>query len=253
LWQSGSTQNGLDQTLLSQIILTRTVVATYYTSVHNIQRKILGKLLYAETLGYAQMRPPGVESNHFAYHLEQLVRSGLVAKTDRRYTLTPSGLSWVDRMSQEKMVDRLQPHVVTAIDITDEQGRTLLFKRSFQPYIYRIGFPLGKTHYEESTTQAAARELQEKTGLTDIPLQHRGIAYIEATMRGATISKVLYHIFQGKAGSGLPLATPTHRGECFWGDDKAYKQKELMPGFQKIKTLLHGEQPLFFTEISEEL
>ncbi|HSW66789.1 MAG TPA: hypothetical protein VLI54_06650 [Bacillota bacterium] len=101
--------------------------------MHNIQRKILGKLLYAKWLGYAQMRPAGIESNHYAYHLDQLVRTGLVIKKDKKYSLSAQGLSAVDRMSQEEMVDRVQPRIVTAVDITTDDGQSLLFRRGFQP------------------------------------------------------------------------------------------------------------------------
>lgn len=220
--------------------------------VHNIQRKILTKLLYAEFLNYAQMRPQGVESNHFAYHLDQLVRAGIITKNERRYSLAPKGLAIVDRLSQEKMVERIQPHIVTAIDITNDAGQTLFFKRFFQPYIYLSGFPLGKTHIEESLADAAARELEEKTGLTNVPLTHRGIAYVEAKMDDFTISKVLYHIFQGKI-EGTPATTASHRGECVWADPATYQPHELMPGFRKIKTLLSANDDLFFTEICEQL
>ena len=143
--------------------------------VHHIQRKILAKLLYAVSLPYARLRPGGIESNHFAYHLEQLLAAKLVSKHDRQYALTPKGLSEIDRMSHANMTGRLQPHIVTAVDITSADGQTLLFKRNFQPYIFRVGFPLGKTHYSENVAAAAARELQEKTGLTGIALRQRGI------------------------------------------------------------------------------
>jgi ADP-ribose pyrophosphatase YjhB (NUDIX family) len=220
--------------------------------VHHIQRKILGALLYAETLGYAKMRPPGIESNQFAYHLNQLIRDGLVEKAGKSYRLAPKGLSQVDRLSQTKMVDRLQPQIVTAIDLTNEHGETLLFKRLFQPYIFKLGFPLGKTHFEETVLQAAERELEEKTGLTDIPLTQRGIVYIESTMQGTTISKVLYHVFQGTV-SGRPTTTSSHRGSCIWTDTGTLQPSELMPAFLDIKALLHQSSNFFFDEFVREV
>lgn len=221
--------------------------------MHHIQRKILNALLYAESLGYAQMRPKGVESNHFSYHLDQLVKDGLVVKHDKQYSLTPNGLQFVDRLSQQKMVDRLQPHIVTAIDITNAAGQTLVYTRRFQPYINRIGFPLGKTHYEEAVETAAIRELTEKTGLTDIPLRHRGMVYLESKIQGVTISKVLYHIFQGTTEQ-QPITVDATRGECAWTDHTVLKDQEVMPGFKAIKTLLDGpSDSLFFAELCEEM
>ena len=213
----------------------------------------MGKLLYAESLKYSQMRPAGVESNHFAYHLEQLVNAGIVAKQGKQYLLAPQGLALVDRMSQEKMVDRVQPHILTVINLTNAKGETLLFQRLFQPYIHRFGFPLGKTHLEETLDQAASRELLEKTGLTKIPLKQRGIVYVHTIQQGLTITKALCHVFDGKVKDELPT-TSSHRGSCLWADVSTYKPEQMMPGFFEIKSLLDAKKPgLFFAELSSTL
>ncbi len=217
-----------------------------------MQRKILEKLLYAESLGYAALRPAKTESNLFAYHLEQLLKEKLIIKHDRSYTLSPAGLALIDRLSQTTMAARTQPHIVTAIDLVNARGETLLFKRSFQPYLHRLGFPMGKIHLEETIAQAAARELQEKTGLQDIPLTHRGVVYIEATQDGQLISKVLYHVFHGEVAEALPV-TAGPRGECLWADHTTFTTEQLMPGFLRIKELLATQPGLFFDELSQAL
>lgn len=223
----------------------------YHTNVHYIQRKILSILLYADTLPYTSLRPKGIESNHFAYHLKQLLRTGLIVKNSKGYCLAPTGLAYIDRMSQNKMVDRLQPHIVTAIDITDNHGRTLLFKRNFQPFIHTFGLILGKTHYEETVAQAAARELQEKSGLAGIQLTHRGIVYVQAVQQNVTISKVLYHVFQGNVEEALPTIAPNNRGSCHWLDSKTLNKTQTMPGFFEIKRLLATKKAeLFFDEFT---
>jgi 8-oxo-dGTP pyrophosphatase MutT (NUDIX family) len=198
------------------------------------------------------MRPEGVESNHFAYHLDQLLRAGLVTKQEKQYALGLDGLRAVDRMSQAKMIDREQPHIVTAIDITAANGQTLLYKRRFQPYINRIGFPLGKTHYNETIAEAATRELHEKTGLTAIPLTHRGDVYVDAKQGGQTISKILCHVFHGEVSEPLDIVPPSARGECLWANADKLASQDAMPGFHQIKQLLQQPQ-LFFAEFVVEL
>jgi ADP-ribose pyrophosphatase YjhB (NUDIX family) len=205
--------------------------------VHNIQRKILHKLMFATSLGYAQMRPEGVESNHFAYHLDQLLHAGLIAKQDRKYFLTPEGLALADRVSHDNMLVRTQPQIVTAAHITNAAGQTLLFKHTFQPYLGLSGFPQGRLHYDEHVAEAAARELQEKTGLAGIKLKHRGIAYIEATKEETSIGKLLLHVFSGS----------------MWGDASALKPEQCMPGFIAIQELLSAHKGFFFAELSETL
>lgn len=221
--------------------------------MHHIQRKILEKLLYAESLTYSRMRPAGVESNHFAYHLEQLVNAGIVAKNDKQYFLAPEGLAQVDRMSQEKMVNRVQPHILTVIDVTNAKGETLVFKRAFQPYIHKLGFPLGKTHLEETVEMAAARELQEKTGLSGIPLVQRGMAYVHVKQGDITITKALCHVFSGQIQGEPLLAAPTNRGSCSWVDARQLQAEAAMPGFFEIKQLIdESSDGLFFAEFTFE-
>jgi 8-oxo-dGTP pyrophosphatase MutT (NUDIX family) len=217
--------------------------------MHHIQAKILQKLLYVSEANYASLRPEGVESNHFAYHLEQLLKDTLVRKQNKLYSLTPAGLAYIDRLSQGKMVDRLQPHIVTAVDITTPTGETLLFKRRFQPYLHLVGFPLGKLHYEEPIMAAAERELEEKTGLTDLPLTHRGMVYIQANSQGVTIGRVLYHVFHADVPAPLSTVTPPERGECLWADYHTLNASECMPGFLRVKELLETHSDLFFEEI----
>lgn len=221
--------------------------------MHHIQAKILKKLLYVPESNYAALRPDRVESNHFAYHLEQLLKAGLIGKHDKSYRLTAAGLAYIDRLSHGDMTDRLQPHIVTAIDLTTPDGETLLFRRNFQPYLHLVGFPLGKMHYEESVADSAARELQEKTGLTGIPLTQRGMVYIQASQNGVTIGRVLYHVFHGDVASRLATTTPAERGESFWADYQTLDPQMCMPGFLRVKELLAGDEQFFFDEIQAEL
>ncbi|HUC90073.1 MAG TPA: NUDIX hydrolase [Patescibacteria group bacterium] len=221
--------------------------------MHHIQKKILQNLLYASELNYAKLRPAGIESNHFAYHLEQLMRDGMVAKKGKTYALTPQGLQLVDRLSQGKMAERLQPHIVTAINLQNSLGQTLLYERGFQPYLGRCGFPLGKIHYEENIKEAAIRELHEKTGITNAILNHRGVVYLESKIQGLTISKVMYHIFDGQS-QAQPIDPDPTRGKSFWADTGQLPDYRFMPGFLAIKKLLaETKSGLFFAEICEEI
>jgi len=222
--------------------------------VHHIQRKILNQLVYAPSLGYAQMRPAGVESNHYAYHLDQLVREGLINKNERSYTLTAKGLALADRVSHDDMTVREQPHIITSIHITNDAGQVLLYRHAFQPYLNLYGPPQGRLHAGERIAQAAARELTEKSSLTDVSLQHRGIAYVSAARQGVPISTLLLHVFSGTVHGTPALAAPTRNGSCSWVDAAELADAAYMPGYKEIaEQLRHGTGELFFIEIDTEL
>lgn len=210
--------------------------------------------MYAPSLGYAQMRPKGVESNHFAYHLEQLLRAGLVVKNDRSYTLTTEGMALADRVSHADMSVRKQPHIVTTVCVTNEAGETALFKHAFHPYMGLLGFPQGRTHYDESVLTSAQRELFEKSGLDAVDLSHRGDVYIHATKQGVDISKILAHVFSGSV-KGQPELTTVNKqkGSCSWGNADALETDQCMPGFKEIQRLLANDDGFFFAEIEAEL
>jgi ADP-ribose pyrophosphatase YjhB (NUDIX family)/predicted transcriptional regulator len=221
--------------------------------MHHIQRKILQRLMYAPSLNYAKMRPAGVESNHFSYHLEQLIRDGLIVKSERSYLLTDKGLTLIDRVSHESMTPRIQPHIVTSVYVINEEGQMVLYEHLFQPYLNLYGPPQGRTHYEEHIAAAAERELFEKSGLNDVALKHRGIVYIHATKASTDISKILVHVFSGTV-TGRPELAPVSDGTAVWKNPAQLTKNQCMPGFKEVQKLLSTEQEcLFFAEIETEL
>jgi ADP-ribose pyrophosphatase YjhB (NUDIX family) len=221
--------------------------------MHHIQRKILQQLMYAPSLNYAGMRPPGVESNHFAYHLEQLIREKLIVKDGRSYTLTDKGLAFTDRANHETMSPRLQPHIVTSVHITNDQGHMVLYEHLFQPYLNLYGPPQGRLHYAEHVAEAAERELFEKSGLRGVALTHRGMVYIHTTKAGAEVSKILAHILSGTT-TGTPELTESQDGTAIWKDPAQLRKNECMPGFMEVRGLLsvHTDS-FFFTEIETSM
>jgi ADP-ribose pyrophosphatase YjhB (NUDIX family) len=222
--------------------------------MHHIQRKILSRLMHAPSLGYAKMRPERVESNHFAYHLDQLQREDLVIKQEHRYTLTPKGLVLADRLSHESMTVRIQPHIVTSLYITNDSGEMLLYQHLFQPYMGLYGPPQGRIHYDEYVADSATRELAEKAGLTDVPLIHRGIVYVHALQSDRTISKILAHIFTGTIHGRPELAAPTPKGVCSWNNPDDLMGAAWMAGFSEVRQLLAAPQnELFFAELETSL
>jgi ADP-ribose pyrophosphatase YjhB (NUDIX family) len=221
--------------------------------MHHIQRKILRQLMYAPSLNYAKMRPPGVESNHFAYHLDQLIRERLVVKDERAYSLTDKGLMFVDRASHDIMNPRLQPHIVTSLYITNDQGQMILYKHGFQPYLNLYGPLQGRTHYAEHIAEAAERELFEKSGLSGRSLNHRGIVYIHTTKAGVDVSKIMAHIFSGTL-TGAPELKASQDGMAIWKDPAQLIKNQCMPGFREVRKLLSNNVDSFiFAEIETSI
>lgn len=146
---------------------------------HHIERSILAYLMTHQYARFRDLKPTGVETNLFTYHLKLLQKNDYVTKTDQGYTLSRRGLVYVDRISTEKMRLRTQPKIITMLLVQDGYGKVLLQRRTKQPYINTWTLPYGKLHIDDlSVIDAARRESVEKLEFEPRQLRHVGDCYI---------------------------------------------------------------------------
>jgi ADP-ribose pyrophosphatase YjhB (NUDIX family) len=219
--------------------------------MHIVQSKILDKLTYADTLRYSELRPEKTESNLFAYHLKCLIKDGYIEKQDSNYTLSSMGKSYVDKISHRSLKVRWQPKIITILDIVNDKGETLLFRRKHQPYIEMLAFPTGKLHMFETVEEASMREISEKLEFEPFKIEHRGIVYVTVAENGVDITQVLAHVFHGRTNQDF-AADDTFRAARFWADPHQFDDKEYLPGFWEIKELLKSPD-FFFDELKFDL
>lgn len=216
--------------------------------MHILQQKIISRLIHRSGARFAELKPEGIESNHYVYHLKSLIREGLVKKSGNLYQLTAEGKQLVDKLSLQDFRERIQPKIVTMIACKNNRGEYLLYCRNRQPFLGTVGFPYGKIHLGEKIQEAAERELKEKTGLS-AKLKHRGDVYLTVYENSDLINQVLCHVFSGTQPIGK-LVGQSDREECFWAKLSGLKKSELIPGFLEIVNLLkkHSLGQMFFGE-----
>ena len=227
--------------------------------MHHIQQHILRKLILAPEARFSDMRPVGVDSNLFMYHLRALMRDKLVQKMPNGlYALSAIGKDHAERMSLSIMKPRFQPRVVTMIMAQNESGQYALYRRSRQPLYGYIGFPYGKIHLGESIKAAAARELLDKTNLT-ADLVHRGDGYVVIYEDQQPISQIVFHLFVASNIKGelstIELPGIGKLGEAFWGRFEDIDQDLVLPSVRDI-ILLEAAIDVgqrFFAELSYHL
>lgn len=211
--------------------------------MHELQLEILSQLTLNSQLRYNRLKPPLLESNHFVYHLRRLISAGLVGKSGLHYGLTPAGQRYADRLSlQPPRGPRIQPKIVTLLACENNRGDWLLYRRKKQPFFGLIGFPYGKIHLEEHISDAALRELKEKTGLT-ARLKHVGNIYLSVYEEGELISHMLAHVFYGRGPRGELLAD-SPIGQCFFAPVGDLNQ-DFMPGFKEVFQAVQAQKPFF--------
>lgn len=209
---------------------------------HHIQRTILDRLAHAANLRFSELKPEGMESNIFMYHLKQLIRQGYVQKVGDGYELASQGLSYIDGLSNENYRPRHQPKLIAILALHDGRDKWLLAERKIQPYIDSQMFPSGKQHRGEISAEHAVRELAEKTGLSGIPLQYRGIADIQISDAEPTLlTHAVASVYEGKLASA-ELPPETDRFRFVW-HNFAREAAPLMPGTAELYQALAQSGP----------
>lgn len=142
---------------------------TYEPDVHTVQTSILRALLFVPHATFAELqKTTSLSSDHFTFHIKKLIAAGLVEKTDDGYTLTPRGKEYANRMDTDENEIEKQPKVSVALIVerhNGDQREFIVQQRLKQPYYGFYGRLGGKVRWGESFEEAAARELEEETGL----------------------------------------------------------------------------------------
>jgi ADP-ribose pyrophosphatase YjhB (NUDIX family) len=214
---------------------------------HHIQKHIIDVLMYSELARFRDLRPPRTDTNLFTYHLNALIKSGLIEKTELGYTLSKDGLSYVDHVSSEKKIIRTQPKIITMLLVQNTNGDILLHKRDKQPYINAWTLPYGKYHIDDESLMAAAqREAKEKLGLADQAMTHMGDCYIRVMSEGEILTATLAHIFKFNRDDIKTDETVQ------WARPHKLGQYRLAPAVEQIMTRTFFNDTFFFEEFEVE-
>jgi len=211
---------------------------------HHIQREIINRLSQARELRFSELKPDGLESNSFMYHLKQLISGEWVAKTDAGYMLAPKGLTYVDGLSLTNSRPRKQPKILSVIVLKNKEGEYILARRKYQPFIGTSLFPGGKQHYGESPEDHVVRELQEQFGIIGKP-SRRGLVDQRSYKGKDLITHVLTHVYE-LAYDGPP---PPESAKFIYRWSRIEGEEQLYPGSYELFQALENEKNLFFLSL----
>lgn len=191
--------------------------------VHAAQADILHVLLFKPDAGFAELqKASGLSSDHFNFHLKQLLEQAFVAKNKvGKYHLTFKGKEFANRFDTEAREVERQPKAAICLIIYDRDGRSLMQQRLKQPYYGWWGRPTGKIRWGETIMQCAARELMEETGLT-ADLTFRGI-YHKMDYNKQTnelLEDKIFFIVHGTAPRGTLLPVFPGGQNCWMTNDE---------------------------------
>ncbi|HMM62411.1 MAG TPA: NUDIX hydrolase [Candidatus Saccharibacteria bacterium] len=189
------------------------------------------------------MRPPNTDTNLLSYHLGVLTKEGFIQKHDQSYTLSPKGLMYVDRFSEEKMSICSQPKIISMLVVQNSDGDVLLQKRNKQPYIDTWTLPYGKLHIDDANIiEAAKREALEKLNITEDQPIHAGDAYIRVKNAKELLSTTLAHVFRFNRDDIVTSES------IIWVKPHKLTDYSLAPAVEQIITRTFFKDDHFFEE-----
>lgn len=214
---------------------------------HHIEKHIIKTLAFSKSARFAQMRPLKVDSNLYSYHLNKLLKHNYIIKTERDYSLSAKGLTYVDKLSFADNNLTSQPKINTGILLKNEFNEILLTKRLRQPLLDFWGLPMGKLHSDDtSIVVAARRELHEKTGIQSKNLNHIGDCYLRYMIEQQLVSVAFAHIFYSEASKDS-----VHMGSNMrWEKISGLGQLGIIPSVVAVVDLTLEQKERFFAEIT---
>ncbi|MBN1263747.1 MAG: NUDIX hydrolase [Candidatus Pacebacteria bacterium] len=136
--------------------------------LHQQQLKILDGLLFSLSAKYSELKPILMENSQFVFHLERLIKMGLIKKGRAGYQLTTAGKEYANRIYVRDLKIIRQVKSTTVICACKEKNHQrffLVYQRLKHPFFGCWGFPTEKPRWGEKLITAVARGLKEEASL----------------------------------------------------------------------------------------
>ena len=203
----------------------------------DIKHKIYELFLRSKRLRFSEIEKAlGIKSNTLAYHLESMVKEGMLQKEDDDYLLSTHGEKLIPFFAHitQKITGGCLPVVLAAIIKNDE---ILLLKREKRPYQGYWGLPGGKLHLEESIEECGLREVKEETGL-DCTFSHIA-AIVHERIKENEAYKHAFLLFFVVLKPQKGELKESEEGKLEWFPLKSLQPERIIPSdFQMIKNHL---------------
>ncbi len=207
---------------------------------NDLRREIFLKLCKNENLTYSKLKPAGIESNQFAYHLKKLKEDGFIQKSTNGYSLAPKGLRLADYLSFKTEHVRLQPKIVLIFIIfSQNRKKVLVSKRLKQPQINKLVLPSGKLHFGETLKNSTDRMSAELFPFLDLSFSKCGSAWLKFSKNGICYSHLFAEVFVAEVDSkeeledGVFVDTGTGQS-LFWQSSNIKFNEEWAEGSKEV-------------------
>src|SRR4030043_613860 len=216
--------------------------------IHEFQISILRELLFKPQARFRDLRKVDVTNDHFSFHINHLIKEGLVKKTKGRYSLTDGGKEFANRMDTEALKLERQAKLGVALHaVRKKNGITeyLVHQRLKEPFYGWYGSHSGKIRWGEKPDDTAKREFLEETGLTGKFTLKGIVHYHHFPKDGRLLEDKYFWVFRVDNVKG-ELMEKVPEGENIWMTEKEYKKlKNVFASFDEVLGVINGKKLVY--------
>lgn len=205
--------------------------------MHVTQRNVIAKLMYADALRYAEIKPAEMTGNQFSYHLTALKKDGYVEKNDQGlYRLTLKGKQLTDRLSMKTMKRTVQPKLVVMALLLREDGAALFHLRHRQPFSGFWNIIYAKVRFDEHPSETLRRIIDGRHKLSDIAFYKPHFVSLKIlNSQSELISHLMAYVYIAK--TRLPQNYEPKNDHYRFAAAEELQTGYWFPGMQELLTL----------------
>ncbi len=227
--------------------------------LHKAQMSILRTLRHAESARYTSlMRPTGLDSDVFKFHLRKLVHQKYIDKNESgTYLLTAKGKEFANNLSRIESSVQKQPKLSVAIIAKKKTTKETLYlfqKRLRNPFYGLWGCISEPVQWGESIEYTAKREFEKQTGLLasyNIKSFYRKKDYSKDTSE--LLEDKLFVVIEAKNIKGK-IENNWPRGYNAWmsiddleKQDKYFRSSKILIDLSESKNIYSAEDAFYST------
>jgi len=212
--------------------------------IHDFQISILRELLFKPGARFMDLKKVDTTNDHFTFHVNQLLKEGLIRKENGKYFLTTEGKEFANRMDTDSLKLEKQGKVAIAIHavrISKGVKEYLVHRRLKEPFYGWYGSHSGKVRWGETPLECARREFLEETGLSGKFTLKGIVHYHHFHKDGRLLEDKYFWVFRVDEVTGnLKVKVP--EGENIWMTEREFRKLEnTFSTFDEMAEAINGK------------
>lgn len=216
--------------------------------IHDFQISILRELLFRPEARFRDLKKVDVTNDHFTFHVNHLIKEGLIIKSNGKYSLSDKGKEFANRMDTDALKLERQAKLGVALHAVRKNGRNreiLIHQRLKEPFFGWYGSHSGKIRWGETPLECAKREFKEETGLTGKFTLKGIVHYHHFHKDGRLLEDKYFWVYRIDDVTGK-LRVKVPEGENIWMSEPQFKKlKNTFATYKEIAEVIDGKKLVY--------